>query len=88
MGNLVNTEELVLAKGQIIRVPDAAGSEIRVKEGSVWITQDREGADHVVGTGGSFRIDRPGVTLVSALQAGRIQLRESSVAASPFQLVP
>ena len=79
MGNLNEIEELVLTKGQIIRVPDAAGCEIRVREGSMWITQDREASDHVVETGGSFRIDRPGVTLISALRAGRIQLRELSV---------
>lgn len=74
MENVPNAAEVFIARGQIVRLQDATGCEIRVQEGCLWITQEREGVDHLVKAGQSFRIDRPELAIVSALRAARVRL--------------
>lgn len=63
------TDELhaALQKGQTVRLREALGIEIRVTEGRLWLTQEPDRQDHVIETGGSFRIDQPGVVILTAL---------------------
>ncbi len=63
-----------LMRGEFLRISEGLGCEVRVREGRVWITQHNDTADYVVEAGGSFRIDRPGLTLVSAMKASTIEL--------------
>ena len=67
MNLMTDVIEATLRKGQIIRLRDALGTEIRVTEGCFWLTQERDAQDHVIEAGGSFRIDRPGVAILMAL---------------------
>jgi hypothetical protein len=57
-----------LMRGEMLRITEGLGCEVRVRQGRVWITQHHDNADYIVEAGGSFRIYRPGPTLVSAMK--------------------
>ncbi len=56
-----------LERGGVLRIEDGRQMLVYVWEGSVWLTQDGDGRDVMLGAGGWFRIERKGVTLVYAL---------------------
>lgn len=58
---------LVLLPGQSFRMQDAVGRRVSVLQGHVWITQDRDPRDIVLGAGEDFVIERPGLALVTPL---------------------
>ena len=64
---------LDLAYGESLRLHDAVGRRITVLQGHVWITQDRDPRDVVLGAGEDFVIERPGLALITPLDgAARI----------------
>ena len=63
-----------MVRGELLKISDALGCEIRVRQGRLWITQQHDTGDYVIEAGGSFRINRPGLTLVSAMKASTIDL--------------
>ncbi|OGA65200.1 MAG: hypothetical protein A3G83_03305 [Betaproteobacteria bacterium RIFCSPLOWO2_12_FULL_68_20] len=67
MNLITDALQATLHIGQTLCLRDALGMEIRVREGSLWLTQERDAQDYVIGTGGSFRIDRQGAVLLTAL---------------------
>lgn len=56
-----------LARGEMLRIRDGQGRGIAVSRGQVWITQDGDRRDMILGTGESFAFDRPGLAIVQAL---------------------
>lgn len=76
-----------LMRGEVLKIAQGLGYEIRVKAGCMWITQEHDSADYLVEAGCSFRINRPGLTLVSATKAGAIELHQPAGAPS-LQLSP
>lgn len=56
-----------LERGGVLRIEDGRQMLVYVWEGSVWLTQDGDGRDVMLGAGGWFRIERGGVTVVYAL---------------------
>ena len=48
-------------------VEDGIGIEVKALRGNLWITQEGDSKDKVLGPGESFVIDRAGLTLVTAL---------------------
>ena len=56
-----------LQPGQSLRMQDSVGHRIVVLQGNVWITQDRDPRDVVLGAGEDFVIDRPGLAVVTPL---------------------
>jgi len=54
-----------------------------VFEGQVWITQDDDQRDIVVGAGESFRADQPGLMLVEALSDSKVMLLEADQLSGP-----
>jgi hypothetical protein len=63
-----------LRRGGVLRIEDGRGMLVYLWDGSVWLTQDGEGRDVMLGAGGWFRIGREGVTLVYALADCKITL--------------
>jgi len=63
-----------LTEGSLLRLCNAQGRAIVVFEGRVWITQEDDLRDIVVDSGGSFSVDRPGLTLVQALGPSRLMV--------------
>jgi len=78
--------QAALQKGQTARLRDALGIEIRVTEGCLWLTQERDAQDHVIETGGVFRIDRPGVAILTALRGVRMEFAPCRAPARSLQL--
>jgi hypothetical protein len=52
---------------QPLRVRNGFGRRLTVLEGNVWITQDGDSRDIVVGAGDDFLFDRPVAAVISAL---------------------
>ena len=63
--------------GATLRIDDGQDHAIAVFEGQVWITQDGDPRDIVVGAGESFSFDRPGLALVQAIDTARLTLMDA-----------
>jgi uncharacterized protein YjiS (DUF1127 family) len=83
---LLHRGSIALNQGELLRVRDAAGRNLCVVRGAVWITQEGDTCDHVVRAGEHFRFDRDGLALVWPLnEAARLVLEEGIVAQHPSQ---
>lgn len=56
-----------LARSKLLQLRNGRGKGVAVFGGHVWVTQDSDPEDHVLGTGESFAFDRPGLAIVQAL---------------------
>ena len=56
-----------LKERESLRVPDGAGLEVRCLLGNLWITEEGNREDKIIGNGESFVLDRQGLSLVTAL---------------------
>jgi hypothetical protein len=65
---------LRLAPGQILKVTDALGSTVCVREGSVWITEENLPQDVVLEAGHCHQLSRPGLALVRAFGDATVAL--------------
>lgn len=79
---------LALEAGQIISLDDACGTSIQAQAGTVWITEEGEPRDFVVGPGEAFLVTRPGRTLVQAMAAAHVALRDEDVSCVPEKRLP
>ena len=71
--NLADTSRLVtLPHNTIHSLIDGQGTLIACLAATVWITQDGDERDIVLTAGETFRIDRPGLTLINAFGAATI----------------
>ena len=66
---------LTLRPGQLVVLDDAAGTRISACRGTVWVTEEGDPTDHVVGPGQSRIVGHRGRTLVQAMQHARISLQ-------------
>lgn len=85
MNLMTDDLQATLRNGQTLCLHDALGMEIRVREGSLWLTQERDAQDHVIRTGGSFRIDRRGTVVLTALKGARMDFVSCSAPARSLQ---
>jgi hypothetical protein len=67
-----------MARGELLRLKEAAGQLIRLDAGRLWITHEDEGIDYVVEPGETFRVRSGGLTLVSALRQSALQVSPSA----------
>lgn len=72
-GYIVQGAMLVPHDGLVL-IENGKGMAVEVWDGELWITQAGDTRDHLVRPGGSFRLRRDGLVLVSALQPSRITL--------------
>lgn len=63
-----------LARGSLMRIEDGRGMLVHVWEGAVWITQEGDRRDYFVPARSSFRVNRPGLTVISAIARSAIAL--------------
>lgn len=61
----IGTIGMWIAGDEVARIQDGRGLLLSVQFGTIWITQAGSVKDVFVGPGGSFLIDRDGLTLVS-----------------------
>lgn len=73
----LNLESPVLAleAGQVLTLDDAAGTRIVSRLGTVWVTEEGDPKDHIVGPGETRLIGRGGRTLLQALQPAWVALQ-------------
>ncbi|HUN70017.1 MAG TPA: DUF2917 domain-containing protein [Burkholderiales bacterium] len=65
--------------GQPIRLENAYGRRISVLDGHVWVTQDGDPRDIVLGAGEDFVFDHPMPAIVSALDGDAWIVRQDGV---------
>jgi hypothetical protein len=70
--------DLELQEGQVVILFDAKGTRIVARSGSVWVTEEGDRQDHIIGPGDARIVGRPGRTIVQALAPSRIALREAA----------
>jgi hypothetical protein len=68
---------------QILRIDDALALRMVCERGTLWVTQDGDLRDLILGDGDSFTFDHSGVALVSALQATSVRFEEPAFEHSP-----
>jgi hypothetical protein len=73
---------LALNAGQVLTLDDAAGTRIVLRSGTVWITEEDDRNDHIVGPGDALIVARGGRTVIQALQPAWISLRDGADAAN------
>lgn len=56
-----------LKEGALLPIEDGAGLEVKCLRGVLWITQEGDREDRVIGSGESFVLDRPGLSVVTAV---------------------
>ncbi len=78
----VKAPVLALAAGQILTLDDAAGLRILARSGTVWVTEEGNPDDHIVGPGDTLIVAHPGRTLVQAIDPAWISLAEGECAAN------
>jgi hypothetical protein len=80
----LNTDSAVLElkPGEVITLDDAIGASVQARLGSVWITEEGNVRDIVLGPGERRVIARAGRTLIQALQTSWISIRTPQLAMS------
>lgn len=71
MNNDLLLSARVLAKGRIRHLPVQVGRSVECLSGSLWITQDGDRRDIVLGPGEAFAFDRRTDALLSAFDDSR-----------------
>ena len=80
---------ITLEPGQVVTLDDAQGTRIVARSGTVWVTEEGDPRDHVVGPGDALIVAHSGRTVVQALQSAWISLTEAMVAsndAPPYEM--
>ena len=75
----LNHDGLCLKSRQVLKVRGGSGHTIICHSGAVWVTQDRDRRDIVLGAGESFALDRNGLALVQALEQSAISIAPAAV---------
>jgi DUF2917 family protein len=70
----LDADGLDLQAHQVVRFDDAVDTRVVCLRGQVWITQDDDPRDIVLGPGDDFTLDRRGLALATALRASSIRM--------------
>jgi hypothetical protein len=79
----ISTARLVLARGETLNLDGAEGARIINHRGSVWITQNGDLRDIVLGDGESFELDRPTPAIVQAFECSSVTVAAPTVRPRP-----
>lgn len=67
-------EPISLGRGALLRIAGGKGTLVYVWEGEVWLTEDGERADHVIGPGQWFRLGKDGGAYAQAFSPSVLSL--------------
>ena len=71
-----------LVRDGLIAIRDSAGTRVFCQSGKLWVTQEGQIKDAVLGPGEMLTIGNRGLTLITALQASAVALLEQQSPAS------
>jgi hypothetical protein len=63
-----------LPRGSLLRIEHGRGVQIELWDGELWITQEHDSRDHLIGPGAKFRLEREGIVLAHALKGAQLTL--------------
>jgi hypothetical protein len=66
----LNSGDVRLAPDQTLKLVDSVGSTVCGVEGWVWITEENQARDVILGPGECYRLRHPGIALVNSLGRG------------------
>jgi hypothetical protein len=66
---------LTLARDGLLALRDAAGTRLVARSGSFWVTQEGCARDDVLNPGDCLVLRAPGLTVVTAVRAGELDVR-------------
>ena len=75
MATITQETRFDLFRDELISLSDAENHVVSCNNGQLWITQDGETEDIILGPGQTYRIDSPAAVSISALQASTLELR-------------
>ena len=81
MNIALDSSTLSLQRDGLIALRDGRGTRVTCVSGTLWITQDHDTKDTIIGDGQCFTIDYPGLTLLTALEPTQLRLAEASESA-------
>jgi hypothetical protein len=64
----------VLPRGSLLLIEHGRGMQIELWDGELWITQEDDSRDYLIGPGTSFRLGREGIVLANVLKPGRLTI--------------
>jgi len=65
---------LTLGQGDMLRITDSRGLLVQVARGTIWLTEERNHRDIVLGPDESYRLERTGLALVCAMEPVELSL--------------
>jgi hypothetical protein len=77
-----------LPRGGLLSIQRGRGALLFVDRGQVWLTQERDDRDIVLGAGAWYRLDRDGTAIVQARSAAVVTLTTAADATTPEIRVP
>ena len=81
----INRSTLSLANEGLVAIRDGQGTRIVCHKGSLWITQECDLKDTVIGAGESLTVRNPGLTVLTALSASELTVIEPEDRAGPWR---
>ena len=63
-----------LPRGSLLLIEHGRGVEIELWDGELWVTQEGDRRDYLIGPGTRFRLEREGIVLANSLKGARITL--------------
>lgn len=72
MDVLMQGGRITLPKEGLLALRDACGVQVKCVRGSLWVTQESDGIDHVLFPGQWVTIDHKGLSIVTALDAATV----------------
>ena len=83
MESKVNTMETTIPRGRTLRIQDGKGFDLEVIAGRLWVTQENDINDNVLGVAEKFRVNRDGATLLHAFNEVQLRIVYPAEAGAP-----
>ncbi len=84
MNRKFDQTEVSLAPEQFVTLHDCKGGKVQCNRGSLWVTQDGDATDYVLGAGQVLELEHDGDAIVFALMQSEVTLKQPVHAVSPL----
>ena len=63
-----------MPRGSLLLIEHGRGMQIELWDGELWVTQEGDNRDYLIGPGAKFRLEREGIVLANSLKGARVTL--------------